>query len=115
MIPWIGFDLDGTLAQWIEGSSINEIGEPIPLMIAKAMEYLNKGTKIKIVTARVNEPNDPVFVKVQTELINEWCIKNLGRVIEITSSKDFYMFYMYDDRCKQVITNTGQLLEDFIQ
>lgn len=113
--PWIGFDLDSTLAMHESGASIDTIGEPIPLMIARLMHYLNENkVDVKIITARVSMHDDEMFRHMQRNLIEEWCYKHIGRRLEVTSEKDFMMLYMYDDRCKQVIPNTGQLVEDFV-
>lgn len=113
--PWVGFDLDGTLAHYNTGDGIDTIGEPIPLMLALVNEFLNKGVEVKIVTARVStRTDDPLFRYTQRHLIEEWCLKNIGQHLEVTAEKDFAMIALYDDRCKQVIPNTGQLVEDFL-
>jgi hypothetical protein len=106
MNPWIGFDLDSTLAYHEPGESIDIIGDPIPMMLARVMEYLNKGMEVRIVTARVEQPNDPVFVQVQRMLIHNWCVKHIGRPLKIQANKDFAMIKLYDDRAVQVIPNT---------
>lgn len=118
-MSWIGFDLDATLAEWGEGTSneqdINKIGNPIPLMLARLQEHMAAGHECRIVTARVSGPReDPMFVTTQRRMIEEWCEKWIGKKLAITNEKDFQMWILYDDRAKQVIPNTGQLVEDFI-
>lgn len=51
--PWIGFDLDGTLARYEGWQGIEHIGEPIAEMrdLMKELDY--RGQKVKIFTARV--------------------------------------------------------------
>jgi len=114
MTPWVGFDLDGTLAYHNSGDSIDIIGEPIPIMVARVMVYLNQNVEVKIVTARVCSEQDPIFRFTQKSLVEAWCVKHFGKRLIVTSEKDFAMIYLYDDRCKQVILNTGQLVEELI-
>ena len=46
------------------------------------------------------------------QIVEFWCAKHLGFVPEITHEKDHLMLELYDDRVKQVISNTGELVED---
>lgn len=48
------------------------------------------------------------------DFIADWCLKNLGFLPEITHEKDHLMLNLYDDRVKQVIQNTGELVEDIL-
>lgn len=112
---WIGVDLDGTLAEylcWGDG----KIGKPIPLMIDRVKEWLAQGKVVKIFTARVGPPyfKGDSFDSIITE-IREWLeVNGLPRNLEITSTKDFKMIELWDDRCIQVIPNTGITVEEFI-
>lgn len=49
-----------------------------------------------------------------TEFVFDWCAKHLGFIPEVTYEKDYLMLELYDDRVKQVIPNTGILVEDLL-
>lgn len=117
MAGWIGVDLDGTLATY--PVPIDQIGEPIPLMVARVKEWHDDNIEVRIVTARVGmclERNpdgiadDFEFASKQAILIEQWCIKHLGFALKVTASKDFNMLQLWDDRCIQVECNTGKIL-----
>lgn len=56
---------------------------------------------------------DGISVKrTASDYIREWCQKNLGFVPEIVYQKDHLMIDLYDDRCHQVIPNTGKAVEE---
>jgi len=99
--PWIGVDLDGTLAEyhgWVEG----EIGKPIPLMVERVKRWFDEGENVKIFTARAAHADE-----AELQLIRNWCEVHLGRVLEITCCKDYGMTALYDDRAVQIVPNTG--------
>lgn len=99
---WIGVDLDGTLAEYY-GWNNGEIGEPIPLMLMRVKDWISNGQTVKIFTARVCT-ND----QEQIALIKAWCLKYIGQELDVTATKDFSMIELWDDRCIQVIPNTGE-------
>lgn len=102
---WIGVDLDGTLAHYV-GWNGGAIGAPIARMLERVKGWLDEGIDVRIFTARVaGEPNDAV---AQRELIEAWCVAHLGAALPITCRKDFAMVELWDDRCVQVIPNTGK-------
>ena len=103
---WIGIDLDGTLAYYDKWIGPEHIGDPIPKMIYRTKKWISEGKNIKIMTARVN-PNkdDAEFCK---KIIEEWCMKHIGKILPITHEKDLYMIELWDDRVVQVIPNTGE-------
>ena len=101
---WIGVDLDGTLAHYDDWKGPEHIGEPIPRMLNFVKQWVQQGIPVKIFTARA----------VKTEYISyieEWLEEHGLPDLEITNVKDFGMLRLYDDRCTQVITNTGQTVE----
>lgn len=116
---WIGVDLDGTLALY-DGWRGGEIGEPVPAMVERVKRWLAEGKDVRIFTARVgisgNEApesqrrSEAEFAAQQTELIREWCERHIGQRLAVTATKDFGMIVLYDDRCRQVESNTGQLV-----
>ena len=101
--PWIGVDLDGTLAEYTSWQGIEYIGEPIKPMIDRIHGWLADGLEVKIFTARVSV-DEPNIVRH----IEDWCVKHIGFALPITCRKDFAMVQLWDDRCVQVIKNTGQ-------
>lgn len=117
---WIGVDLDGTLAYFDRHSSIASIGKPIEPMLVRVMAWLQRGIEVRIVTARVaayQRSNDDgvvdstEFAETQRKMITEWCLENIGVALESTATKDFQMIQLWDDRCVQVISNTGLAIE----
>lgn len=100
---WIGVDLDGTLAYSDAGSSMQQVGEPIPAMLALVKKMIHNGIRVKIFTARATDPE-------QLPIIRKWMAANNLPELEITNVKDFSMLRLYDDRCIQVEKNTGRLI-----
>lgn len=106
---WIGVDLDGTLAYY--PTADGSIGKPVPAMVARVKQWLAEGRTVKIVTARVaikaTAAGAHAARQHQTAKIQEWCQLHLGQRLEVTCSKDLAMLQLWDDRCVQVIPNTG--------
>ena len=108
-------DLDGTLAHygaWNGGA----IGDPIPAMVERVKRWLAEGIEVRIFTARVacsgmtnehGQTDEPSFVAEQTALIQDWTERHLGARLRVTATKDFSTIEIWDDRCVQVATNTG--------
>jgi len=100
---WTGVDLDGTLAYYDRKSPFDEIGDPIPDMLTLVKELINNGIRVKIFTARAQDPE-------QKPIIREWLKTNGLPELEITNIKDYNMQWLLDDRCIQVERNTGRLI-----
>jgi len=101
--PWIGVDLDGTLAEWHGWHPDKKIGEPIPAMMERMYKWLHTpGVTVKIFTARV-----AMNAELEIPRIQEWLAKHGLPELEITNVKDMFMVEMWDDRAIQVIPNTG--------
>ena len=98
---WIGFDLDGTLAQYDCWLGIEHIGEPINVMVDHLKKYLDAGYEVRILTARACEQDAIPFIE-------EWCKKHIGRVLPVTNQKDYGLLRFYDDRAVAVEHNTGR-------
>jgi len=113
MSGWIGVDLDGTLAKYDGWQGADHIGEPVPKMIERVNNWLSEGQDVKIFTARVSKYNPNRLESLDS--INEWCKKHFGRLIEVTAEKDYGMIELWDDRCVQVIPNTGVALQDLLK
>ncbi len=99
--PWIGVDLDGTLARATPWKGMTHIGEPVPLMVRRVQEWTSKGLTVKIVTARAPHPE-------AVEAIRLWLVKHGMPELEVTDRKDFGMIELWDDRAIQVVRNTGK-------
>ena len=102
--PWIGVDLDGTLAREISDSQdADAIGEPIEPMMQRVRQWLANGQAVKIFTARASVPR-------QIDLVKQWLEENGLPDLEVTNAKDFRMIELWDDRAVQVTKNSGQPL-----
>ena len=99
---WIGFDLDGTLAQDDDWQGRQHIGTPIPKMIRKVKQHLDKGDTVKIFTARAVDPKN-------IDIVQDW-LQNIAGLprLQVTNQKDPGMTKLYDDRRVQVKKNTGR-------
>lgn len=101
--PWIGVDLDGTLAlksDEFDGS----IGAPIKPMLNLVRLLLSEGRQIKIFTARAADPS--TIPDIQDWLEQECELPRL----EVTNEKDPGMILLYDDKAVQVVPNKGILV-----
>lgn len=118
MNGWIAVDLDGTLAAYDGWQGVEHIGEPIAPMVEKVKRWLTEGQDVRIFTARVyplgtlaeNDPEAGGRVKDSTHaanVIEDWCLKHIGKVLPLTCIKDYGMLQLWDDRAVQVIPNTG--------
>jgi hypothetical protein len=105
---WIGVDLDGTLAAYTKFTGETQIGEPIPLMVKRVKAWLKTGKEVRIFTARVAHPDD---MEAVTNAIHHWCVLHLGKQLRVTCKKDHKMIELWDDRCVQVIPNTGRRVD----
>ena len=101
--PWIGVDLDGTLAVYAGWKGPEHIGEPVPAMLARVHGWLAEGKKVKLFTARAGDPS-------QHPHLRAWLDSHQLHALEITDRKDYGMVELWDDRCVQVVPNTGEPL-----
>lgn len=129
---WIGVDFDGCLVT--APTCLREVcttGTPIPPMIALVKALLAEGRDVRIFTARVGPATDAECTaglkaggidpgplprldwhNYQQTLLETWCLEHLGQVLPLTCVKDLHLTQFYDDRCIQVETNTGRVLQD---
>ena len=98
---WIGVDLDGTLAEYDGWKGADHIGRPVKKMLERVLDWKNAGKDVRIFTARASVPE-------QIPPIDEWCRKHIGQTLPVTNIKDFAMIELWDDRCVQVVPNTGE-------
>lgn len=111
MTGWIGVDLDGTLAHYDGWKGPEHIGEPIPRMVERVKAWIAEGKDVRIFTARVcsSQPGDAGLVAMGA--IMRWCTQHIGRPMAVTSEKDWNMIELWDDRCVQVVPNTGHRID----
>lgn len=104
--PFVGFDLDGTLAKRQKEFDINSVGEPVPKMIAQLRKHLKAGDTVKIFTARAStagcKPPIHKFLKAQ----------GLPK-LEITNVKTPGLTKLYDDRAVGVKVDTGEMFDPY--
>lgn len=105
---WTGVDLDGTLAKDDGWKGKDHIGEPVERMRERIMAHLDKGDKVKLLTARASDPK-------AIQPIKQWMKENNIPILEITNKKDPGMINLYDDRVTQVKKNTGELVKSISQ
>lgn len=126
MSGWIAVDLDGTLAEYHGWVNTFHIGKPIPRMVERIQKWVAEGVEVRIFTARIDGGGaaskmgvDPEVVKryedVQaiTEMIELWCVEHIGIKLPVTNKKDYGMIELWDDRCIQVVPNTGMTIAEF--
>lgn len=105
MQGWIGVDLDATLAFYERWVAHNHIGAPVQPMVDRVKNWLEEGRVVKIFTARVSVPHQEMEARAA---IRAWCIEHIGQALEVTCVKDTMMIELWDDRCVQVMPNTGE-------
>lgn len=107
--PWVGVDLDGTLAQYDGWQGSEHIGPPVPRMVERVRAMIAEGRKVKIFTARVSGPRgDVTHVDRSRELIRRWVLEHVGQDLEVTCVKDYGMVLLLDDRAQRIVHNTGE-------
>lgn len=101
---WIGVDLDNTLAEFNEWRGIEHIGKPIWVMVNRVKAELAKGMVVKILTARANDPASIPYIK-------KWLVEEAGLPeLEVTNVKGHRIKEIWDDRARQVVSNTGEFV-----
>ena len=105
--PWIGIDLDATLAHHEPGFfRSGKIGSVIPKMKDRLLRYLGDGKNVKIFTARA------AHGKKEIRKIRDWLYENGIPPLEVTNIKDPGMMLLLDDKAQRVEENTGKLIEE---
>lgn len=139
---WIGVDLDGTLAHYTTWTGWNEFGSPIVPMQQRVMRWLDEGKDVRILTARIGLPmgvsprwgdqqegltysrvkrhhckltGDKFSDRDMAEAIGDWTLANVGERLQAQCFKDFMMIEYWDDRCVQVVPNTGLSIEEHLE
>jgi len=102
--PWVGVDLDGTLANYDGPWDPNQIGDPVPTMLSRVKKMIKDGETVKIFTARASKPSSIPRIQSWLEM------HGLPR-LEVTNVKDPGMKVLYDDRAVQVERNKGTIVK----
>ncbi len=102
---WIGVDLDGTLAEYDGWKGEEHIGNPVLSMVDRIKQWIKDDVGVKIFTARYH--NGPK----QIERIQDWLEEQGLPRLQVTATKDFCMYELWDDRAIQVIPNTGKRVD----
>lgn len=110
--PWVGFDLDGTLAEHGKYLGPGHIGTMIEPMKEVLLEWIRQGYRVKIMTARMSHAESRDEART---IIQDWLEANGLPRLEVTCKKDYKMIRLYDDRAVQVIPNSGVTLEEIIK
>lgn len=96
-MAWIGVDFDGTLAKGLGG-------EPVSKMVDKILGWIDAGIEVRIVTARGSCEDD-------REEVRAWLREHGLPMLEVTDKKDYQMLQLYDDRARQVLPDTGEVVQ----
>lgn len=104
---WIGVDLDGTIAEYTGWKGHRHIGQPIRPMVERVKRWLKEGWEVRIFTARVSA-RDGAEKQEVIKAVQDWCEEHIGTLLSVTCEKDYAMVELWDDRCVQVIPNTGE-------
>lgn len=121
MSGWYGVDLDGTLAVYDKWEGPTVIGAPVPKMVQRVKRMIAEGKDVRIFTARAyplgtnreNTPNDERvdIARAAVNAVQQWCYLNLGKILAVTCVKDYECIEIIDDRARQCIKNTGELVD----
>src|ERR1700749_1988445 len=98
MKPWIGVDLDGTLAEYTGWMGPEHIGAPISLMAERVKRWVAEGRDVRIFTARVSHDGTPERVldaERARVAIERWCRHRLLLDLRITNVKDYAMVELW--------------------
>jgi hypothetical protein len=107
----IGGDFDGVLVEYHGFQGAGIFGAPIYLMINRVKAMLAKGKQVRIFTSRV-APIYPADIQINRDAIEKFCVQHFHRRLPITCVKDQNCIEMWDDRAKQMITNTGMTIAE---
>lgn len=112
---WYGVDLDGTLAVYNKWEGPLVIGAPVPKMVERVRGWLEQKRDVRIFTARVSPISlhtNKVTREAVVRAIMDWCFEHVGARLPVTCEKDLGMLELWDDRCVQVVHNTGEAAVD---
>ena len=106
-------DFDGTVAAHVSKDGENfeydpsKVGEPIDLMVKRVRKWLAEGREVVIFTARVHPYHGAEDNDRARKAVEDFCLENFGRVLEVTCMKSPRFEEIWDDRVVRVERNTG--------
>jgi hypothetical protein len=104
---YIALDFDGVIAHYDSWEAQgNKVGKPVKYMVSKVKEWLKKGYKVSIFTARLSHSQTTSEVEIQ-KIQNFLKENGLPETLQITCLKMYYFTHFVDDRAYHVIPNTG--------
>jgi hypothetical protein len=83
--PWIGVDLDGTLAEEQDPFDPLTIGRPVPEMVRKVRQAVEDGVEVRVFTARLADKRLRDRIK---QAIRDYTREHIGRELDSTNEKD---------------------------
>jgi len=95
---WVGIDLDGTLSQGYQ----EQIGPPIPQIVAVAKQLLSAGIEVRIFTARASGG------RLMSDPVRAWSKAVFGTVLPVTNVKTMECLLIIDDKALSIQPNTGR-------
>lgn len=118
--PWIGVDLDCTLAEYTGWEGMLQIGPPILRMVRQCKVAMEKGYQIKVFTARAaglysDNYNERIQAEGIVKAIKRWTVDVFGYELEVTAVKDMDMVELWDDRAREVLPNKGYFLRELMK
>lgn len=108
--PYIGFDLDRTLAHYDHWRGAGHIGRPVKPMLDLVRRFLAAHTPCRVITARMAPDHTQEERDAFIAAWNVWSMHHLGTVLTVQAHKCMKMLELYDDRCVAVEPNTGKIL-----
>jgi hypothetical protein len=117
-VECIAVDLDGVLAKWGDLSMAeyrpDAIGEFVPVMVERIKRWLAQGKEVAIFTARVH-PMHVEEAEIARRAIEERCLKEFGKKLEVTCMKHPRMSEIWDDRAVTIERDTGRILTEGVK
>jgi hypothetical protein len=108
-VPWVGVDLDATLAMDYEGEfDPLKIGAPIPTMVEKVKSAIAAGATVKIFTARMADKENADAIR---KAIGDWTEEHVGTRLDATNEKDPGCTMIVDNIARQAIADTGIVVQ----
>lgn len=111
----IYLDFDGTLAYYDKwDGQFDKAGAPIPKMVANVKEWLSRGYKVTIFTARLSHGAKEA---AESEVAIKQFLKDAGLPeLPITCVKSYLATHFIDDKAYHVPKNTGEIqgLDEFV-
>ena len=108
-LPWIGVDLDGTIAYDMQPFVPLAIGPPILAMVEKIKKAIAEGHTVKVFTARLADGENRDQLQ---RLIRAYTKKYIGVALDSTNEKDPGMITIWDDKAREVEKNTGEFMDN---